>query len=112
MEEIFNERSRGMIGSLEHYYLTLNIMYKLPQSLSTSPRRSSIGGRDEKGRLYDRDEVVKEIYPHGIDYILTNVCGLDPEKERKLIKEIKDAYEFISKNPKEWLMRLKNRMPS
>jgi len=43
------------------------------------------------------------------DYILTNVCGLDPEKERELIK---DAYELISKNPKEWLTWLKNHMPS
>ena len=84
-----------MIDSLEHYYLTLNIIYELPQPLSTSPRRSSI----EEGMKRE-------------DYILTNVCGLDPEKERELIKEIKDAYEFISKNPKEWLMWLKNHMPS
>jgi len=72
--------------------LTLNIIYQLPQPLSTSPRRSSI----EEGMKRE-------------DYILTNVCGLDPEKEQELIK---DAYELISKNPKEWLTWLKNHMPS
>jgi len=70
-------------------------------------------GRDEKGRLFEKDEFfAREIYPRGIDYIVTNVCGLDPEREQELIRGIKDAYEFISRNPREWLRWLKDHVPS
>jgi len=103
-------RNDRLVGAL-----LLDFKHHIPAPSTTLNIAAAIlyRGRDEKGRLYDRDEVfVKEIYPRGIDYILTNVCGLDPEKERELIKEIKDAYEFISKNPKEWLTWLKDHMPS
>ncbi|MFQ6094968.1 MAG: mannitol-1-phosphate 5-dehydrogenase [Candidatus Bathyarchaeia archaeon] len=60
-------------------------------------------GKDEKGELYKKDLIfVEEVYPRGIDYILREICGLDFEKERTLIQGIKEAYEFLVRDPRGW----------
>jgi len=56
--------------------------------------------KDEKGNLYFKDKLfADEIYPRGIDYILKEVCGLDPVKDRSLFRKIKEAYHQIEANP-------------
>ncbi len=60
-------------------------------------------GKDEKGETHEKDRVFAiETYPRGIDFILKEVCGLDFKRERNLINNIKEAYEFIIKDPKNW----------
>jgi hypothetical protein len=59
--------------------------------------------RDEEGRMHPKDEFfVREIYPRGMDFILREVCGLDPERERTLINNIKRAYRHVIKDSKNW----------
>jgi mannitol-1-phosphate 5-dehydrogenase len=51
---------------------------------------------DEKGELFPKDSKFhadKEMY--GINFILDNVCGLDPEKDKTLMAKILEAYEFL-----------------
>ena len=59
--------------------------------------------KDEKGKLFGKDLFfVREIYQRGIDFILKDTCGLDSEKEKYLIEKIKEAYNFIIKDPGNW----------
>ena len=62
-------------------------------------------GRDEKGELYEKDRIFAEEALRGIDYILKEICDLDPVGERVLIDDIKEAYEFINIDPKNWFHR-------
>ncbi len=65
-------------------------------------------GKDKDGKLYLTDEVfVKEIYPRGIDFILSEICKLDPIKEKDVIDTIKKIYGFIFKDPKNWYTTIK-----
>jgi len=56
--------------------------------------------KDETGELFNKDQhFVEEIYPLGVDYVLREVCGLNPSypKEAQLIDNIKKAHEFLLK---------------
>ncbi|MCD6470667.1 mannitol-1-phosphate 5-dehydrogenase [Candidatus Bathyarchaeota archaeon] len=65
-------------------------------------------GRDEDGKLYPADEIfVREIYPKGINYILSEVCGLDFLKEKNIVSEIKKMYNIIIESPKDWFTIIK-----
>jgi len=65
-------------------------------------------GRDEDGKLYPADEIfVREIYPKGINYILSEVCGLDFLKEENIVSEIKKMYNIIIESPKDWFTIIK-----
>jgi len=60
-------------------------------------------GRDEKGKMYEKDRIfVEETYPHGIDFVLKEVCGLDLRRDGSLIDSIKKAYEFLMKDSRNW----------
>jgi len=59
-------------------------------------------GRDEKGELYEKDRIFAEEASRGIDYILKEICDLDPVGEKVLIDNIKEAYDFINTDPKNW----------
>jgi len=60
--------------------------------------------KDEKGGLYFKDKIfAEEIYPHGIDYILEQICGLDPRKDQSLFQRIKETYRMIDADPKNWV---------
>ncbi|MEM1582553.1 MAG: mannitol-1-phosphate 5-dehydrogenase [Candidatus Bathyarchaeia archaeon] len=60
-------------------------------------------GKDENGKLYPADEFfLKEIYPRGIDFILKEICGLNPIKEKNIFDAIKKIHKFIVKDPKIW----------
>lgn len=61
--------------------------------------------KDEIGRLFKEDQrFVEELYPRGIDYVLKEVCGLNPNitQEKRLIDNIRETYESLSKNPQNW----------
>ena len=65
--------------------------------------------KDEKGNLYVKDKIfAEEIYPRGIDYILEQVCGLDPKKDRIVFQEIKETYQVIEADPKNWMDAIKS----
>jgi len=60
-------------------------------------------GKDDEGKLFPKDQYfVEQIYPKGIDYILTKICKLDPNKDRLVLNNIKKAYQFLMKNQKNW----------
>ncbi len=93
-------RNDRLIGAL-----LLDVKHSVPAPFTTLvvPAATLFRGRDEKGRLDLRDEVFsKEVYPHGIDYILRTTCGLDDGKEASLVKNIRKAYARILEDPKNW----------
>jgi len=97
-------RNDRLIGAL-----LLDAKHKVPAPCTTLGAAAATLFRkgDERGRLYERDRIFAEkIYPKGIDYILKEICGLDAEKEKKLIVEIKKAFEFLVRNPKRWVDNL------
>ena len=54
------------------------------------------GAMDEKGELFSNDSTFhanKKM--HGIAFILDNVCGLDPKRDKTLRALIEGAYEFL-----------------
>ncbi len=56
--------------------------------------------KDENGELFHKDHhFAEETYPLGIDYILREVCGLNPSfpQEAQLIDNIKKAYTLLLK---------------
>lgn len=56
--------------------------------------------KDETGELFNKDQhFAEEIYPLGVDYVLREVCGLNPSypKEAQLIDNIKKAHELLLK---------------
>lgn len=56
--------------------------------------------KDETGELFNKDQhFAEEIYPLGVDYVLREVCGLNPRypKEAQLIDNIKKAHELLLK---------------
>ncbi len=60
--------------------------------------------KDENGNLYFKDKIfAEEIYPRGIDYILRRICGLDPEKDQLLFQRIKETYNLLVADPKNWI---------
>jgi len=64
-------------------------------------------GKDDKGKLYSKDKVFAEkIYPHGIDFILKKICGLDLEREKTISNNIEKAYKFVVKDTKNWISLL------
>jgi len=93
-------RNDRLIGAL-----LLDAKHNIPAPSTTLGAAAAIffRGRDEKGELYKKDRVfVEEVYPRGIDYILKEVCGLDPEKEKNIVQGIKEAYELLAEDPKSW----------
>jgi hypothetical protein len=47
--------------------------------------------------MYDGDiEFVEKYFNKGIDYILTNICGFDPEVHQYIFKKCNDYSEEIS----------------
>jgi len=63
--------------------------------------------RDENGELYKKDRVfVEETYPRGIDCVLRQICGLHFVKEKTLVESIKEAYESLVRDPKNWRLWL------
>lgn len=60
-------------------------------------------GKDERGEMFGKDRIfAEETYPRGIDFVLKEVCRLDFERERNLIDSVKEAYDFIDKDRKNW----------
>lgn len=93
-------RNDRLIGAL-----LLDAKHSIPAPYTTLGVAAAIHFRagDEKGELYSKDEIfVKETYPRGIDYVLRQICGLDFVKEKRLVESIKDAYEFLVRDPNNW----------
>jgi len=98
-------RNDRLIGAL-----LLNAKHDIPAPYTTfgAAAATLFRGRDEKGELFENDRIFAEgIYPHGIDFILKEVCGLDFKRERKNVNNIKEAYDFIIKEPRNWFSWLK-----
>lgn len=56
---------------------------------------------DENGNMYERDVIfVEEYFKKGIDYILINICGFDPEKHRKIFEKCALFSEMIEEKIK------------
>ena len=54
--------------------------------------------KDENGVLFPKDQqFVEQTYPQGIDYVLREICGLNPEspQEANLMKNIKKAHQQL-----------------
>jgi len=93
-------RNDRMIGAL-----LLEQKHDIPAPCTTIGTAAAMlfRGRDEGGSLYDNDRVfVEQVCPHGIEYILKEVCGLDPQQDRTITDNIKKAYEFVIKDPHNW----------
>jgi len=93
-------RNDRMIGAL-----LLEQKHNIPAPCTTIGTAAAMlfRGRDEDGSLYEKDQVfAEEIHPRGIDYLLKEICGLDPNEDRTTINNIKKAYDFIIKNPQNW----------
>lgn len=55
---------------------------------------------DENGKMYEPDEeFARQIFPQGLDFILSRVCGLTgkSENERKVISLIRPRFEKLAK---------------
>jgi mannitol-1-phosphate 5-dehydrogenase len=55
-------------------------------------------GKDENGELYPQDkQFAEEIYPRGVDYVLKEVCGLNPNspQEAQVMVNIKMAHNHL-----------------
>jgi mannitol-1-phosphate 5-dehydrogenase len=51
---------------------------------------------DESGKLFENDKkFVEELERHGVDYVLTNVCGLDQQEHGELIAPIKHTHRLL-----------------
>jgi mannitol-1-phosphate 5-dehydrogenase len=51
---------------------------------------------DENGQLFGNDkQFVENLQARGMDYMLENVCGLDPSKHEELITLIKHAHKLL-----------------
>ncbi|HID95969.1 MAG TPA: mannitol-1-phosphate 5-dehydrogenase [Candidatus Latescibacteria bacterium] len=67
-------------------------------------------GKDRDGRLFKNDRrFAEEVYPRGIDHVLREICGLDPDKEqeRRLMESIKRAHQFLRRRDptrSDWLV--------
>jgi len=93
-------RNDRLIGAL-----LLDVKHSIPAPYTTLGVAAAtlFRARDENGELFKKDQIfVEETYPHGIDYILRQICGLDFEYEEKLVESIKDAYAFLVRDPKNW----------
>ena len=93
-------RNDRLIGAL-----LLDARHGVPAPSTTLGAAAAIffRAKDEKGNLYEKDRgFAEEAYPRGIDYILREICGLDPEKEKDIIREIKEAYKMLIKDRKSW----------
>jgi len=65
-------------------------------------------GKDENGNLYPSDDLfAKEIYLHGIDFILKEICRLDFNREKEAVDLIKNSYQLIAEESKKWFMKIK-----
>ena len=93
-------RNDRLIGAL-----LLDAKHSIPAPCTTLAVAAAIlfQGKDEKGELYKRDRIfIEQAYSQGIGYILREICGLDFERERALIQSIKEAYEFLLRDPRNW----------
>ncbi len=55
---------------------------------------------DEHGRLYPADaEFASHAWPRGIEYVMRNVCGLDPERDRQAWQMIVEAEQRLASDP-------------
>lgn len=70
----------------------------------TIPKNTALGiaaafffrALDESGQLFENDEKFsQELEQHDVDYILGNVCGLDPAEHGDLIKLLKAAHRLL-----------------
>jgi mannitol-1-phosphate 5-dehydrogenase len=62
-------------------------------------------GKDENGELFEEDRrFAVELYPRGIDYVLREVCGLNPDsaQEKRVMDNIRMTYKSLLKNPRGW----------
>ena len=51
---------------------------------------------DENGQLFGNDrQFVENLQAHGMDYMLQNVCGLNPSKHKELITLIEHAHKLL-----------------
>jgi len=93
-------RNDRLIGSL-----ILDAKHGVPAPCTTIGAAAAMlfRGKDEKGEMYEKDRIFsEETYPCGIDFILKEVCGLDFKSDRKLIDNIKEAYESIIRDWENW----------
>jgi hypothetical protein len=64
--------------------------------------------KNQNMKLHLKDKIFKDdVFPKGIDYILNEVCALDPLKEKFLIDNLKKCYHDIFKDPANWFLLLK-----
>jgi len=99
-------RDDRMIGALR-----LEQKHEIPAPCTTIGTASAMlfRGTDEGGSLYENDRIFAEkVFPRGIEYVLKEVCGLDPQKDRTITDNIKEAYEFVTKNRHNWFFWLKS----
>jgi len=90
--------------------LLLEKKHSVPSTLTTLAIGAAtlFRARDDDGNLYPADKVFsEEIYPQGIDYVLERVCGLDPQKEELLIRDIRRTHALLLRDPERWFSILK-----
>jgi len=93
-------RNDRLIGAL-----LLTVKHQVPAPCITLGVAAAMlfRGKDEKGKLFEKDRVfAEELSSNGIDFILKEICGLDFERDKNLVDNIKEAYDFITRDPKNW----------
>jgi acetyl-CoA carboxylase alpha subunit len=74
-----------------------------PYITITAAAATLFRAKDENGEMFEKDRVFAEqIYQRGIDFVIKEICGLDFEREKEIVDNIRDAYSFVIKDPKNW----------
>jgi mannitol-1-phosphate 5-dehydrogenase len=59
---------------------------------------------DEQGAPFPADaQFQRDLATHGLDWALTEVCGLDAEQEAALRADLTRGYEYLAARPADWL---------
>jgi mannitol-1-phosphate 5-dehydrogenase len=93
-------RNDRLIGPL---LLSMKHSISAPYITITAAAATLFRAKDENGEMFEKDRVFAEqIYPRGIDFVIKEICGLDFEREKEIVDNIRDAYSFVIKDPKNW----------